>query len=98
VAFVVTLTNTGSRDDTYDISMAPGLPGGWQGSFCIGSECYTGGVHPIHVPAGSQGMIVIKIIPAPTAPTGQTGRITLNAVSQSDGDQRASISVTLQVR
>jgi peroxiredoxin len=96
--FTVTISNTGNRGDTSDISMAHALPGGWQGMFCFGDECYLGGTHPISVPAGGQGTILVKITPSTSAPVGQVGRITLNAVSQADDNQRASITVSLTVK
>jgi hypothetical protein len=97
VVFDVQLTNTGNVEDTFDVSMAPGLPGGWDGMFCIGNKCYRGGVQPVTVPAGATKPIQVKIQSAPEAPSGQSGTVALLASSQGDPSQSGALTSTLTV-
>ena len=98
VVFGVDLANTGTVQDTFDISMSAGLADGWQGMFCISDKCYAGGVHSVAVPAGGTQLVEVKIESAPEAQSGQGGAVTLGAALQRDPSQSASIGVTLVVQ
>jgi uncharacterized membrane protein len=98
VTFGASLTNTGNVPDAFDLSMSASLGSGWQGMFCIGDKCYTGGVHSVTVPAGGTQPIEVKIKSPSEAQVGQTGTVTLSAVSQGDPSQSGSISVSLTVQ
>lgn len=95
--FDVQLTNTGNVEDTFDVSMAPGLPGGWDAMFCIGNKCYRGGVQPVILPTGATQPIQVKIQSAPDAPSGQSGTVALLAASQGDPNQSGAVASTLIV-
>ncbi len=97
VVFGVQLTNTGNVEDTFDVSMAPSLPGGWDGMFCIGNKCYRGGVQPVTLAAGATEPILVKIQSSPDAPSGQSGSVGLTAVSQGDPSQSGAVTSTLTV-
>jgi thiol-disulfide isomerase/thioredoxin len=97
VVFDVDVINTGNVGDTYGVSLGAAVPGGWQAMFCIGDECYTGGVHPISVAAGGRGIVQIKIKSATDALPGQSGSAVLGAVSQTDPVQSASQGVSLTI-
>lgn len=97
VIFDASLSNTGNVPDTFDVSIGAALPSGWQGMFCIGDECYTGGTHPVSLPAGGSQGIQIKIKSAASAPPGQSGRVSLLASSQGDPSKSGSVMATLTV-
>lgn len=97
VVFDVDLVNTGTAEDTFDLSISPSLPTEWQGMFCIGDECYTSGTHSVTVPAGGTQLMQIKIKPAGDAQAGQKGNVTLAAVSRGDSSRSGSVTVTLTV-
>jgi cytochrome c biogenesis protein CcmG/thiol:disulfide interchange protein DsbE len=97
VVFDVEVINTGNMADTYGVSMSAAVPGDWQAMFCIGAECYTGGVHPISIGAGGSGTVQVKIKSATSALPGQSGGAILGAVSQADPSQSASQGVSLTI-
>lgn len=97
VVFDVLLTNTGNVEDTFDVSMAPSLPGGWDGMFCIGNKCYRGGVQPVSLAAGAAQQILVKIQSSPDAPSGQSGTVVLQVSSQGDPSQSGAVPSTLTV-
>lgn len=97
VVFDVQLTNTGNVEDTFNVSMGPSVPGGWDAMFCFGDKCYRGGVQPVTVPAGGVEPIQVKIESSIDAPSGQVGSVTLLASSQGDPSQSAALTSTLTV-
>jgi len=95
-SFSATLTNTGTLDDSYNLTLTQSLPAGWNVLFCNGTcPSYPMGrtaasPHSIitFMPVGASQNLAIDVF---TSNTSGNGIVTLTVTSQSDPTQTYSI-------
>jgi peroxiredoxin len=97
--FDVDMVNTGNVEDTFDVGLSAGPPGGWQAKYCIGPACYDYTVPSMAVTlaAGAHQPLSVKLIAPADAPAGQQVSARLWVRSQSDPNATARHEVTAVV-
>jgi thiol-disulfide isomerase/thioredoxin len=86
-SFSATLANTGTLEDSYNLTLTNSLPAGWGAQFCNGTWCCPHSTI-IAMQAGGSQNISVDIF---TSNTGGSGNVTLDVTSQSDPTLTCSI-------
>jgi thiol-disulfide isomerase/thioredoxin len=86
-SFSTLLTNTGTLDDSYNLTLTKSLPAGWAAQFCNGTWCCPHSII-IAIQAGGSQNITIDVF---TSNSSGSGKVTLDVTSQRDPTQTCSI-------